>query len=103
MRKTLAVAALLCAVGCSAEKPDAAPEPEPSKAAVSAETFDREALRHEEWETSAETYTAALKLKICNAGSEESIAKFLASDDMPFVVDDPEYDAKQWAKYCASK
>ncbi|MFC9620276.1 hypothetical protein ACFTXM_09830 [Streptomyces sp. NPDC056930] len=104
MRRMI-VTALVCGAialtGCSSDDNPAAKETTQSKPSAPP-TLDRDAALREEWEASSATYTASLKLDICDAGSEAAIAKFLASDDMPFVVDDPAYDAKQWVQYCAS-
>jgi hypothetical protein len=94
---------LLCAVGCSSEKPAA----EPSEPASSAPVFDEDAELYEVWQQAETTYPAALKLTICEAAEKDGAAGVKAvltdSEQMPFVVDNPDYDAGQWVTYCASK
>lgn len=95
----LAISAL-CLTACSAESNTAE-----SKPTASAPTFDRDAALRESWEQARDTYSADLKLSICEAAKEggaASVGAVLTGEDMPFVVEHPEYDARQWAEYCAS-
>lgn len=100
MRKLIAVTLLATtlAVGCSttsSEVPDNANTP----------TFDRDAALRESWEQARDFYTAQLKLEICDAakhGGEAEVRAYLTSEDNPFEVPNPDYDAKQWVTYCGS-
>ncbi|MGW6920837.1 hypothetical protein ACWGA9_06070 [Streptomyces sp. NPDC054950] len=112
MRKIIGAIALTaaCLAGCSSGSSDtAAPAPSESSAAAtpSAPVFDQDAERYEAWQQTEATYPAALKLTICDAAKEGGAASVKAvltdPDQMPFVVEDPEYDSGQWVKYCASK
>lgn len=102
MRKIIGAALLvmLSAVGCSSEEP----AEEPAKPSATAPTFDKDAAKREAWEGAERTYSAQLKLRICDAAEEGGAAAIGAvltdEEQMPFVVEDPEYDAQQWAKYC---
>lgn len=104
MRKIIIAALAVTALaGCSSSNDKAEPTPVPS---TSAPTFDKNAALHEAWTQARDTYPAELKLSICDAaskgGASEVEAVLTNSDDMPFVVEHPEYDAKQWVTYCAS-
>lgn len=101
MRKLIAATLLATtlAVGCSStsssEVPDNAPTP----------TFDRDAALHESWEMARDTFPANLKLEICDAakhGGEAEVRAYLTSEEMPFEIPNPDYDAKQWVAYCGS-
>lgn len=92
------VAAAVVLTGCSSGS-EAAPAP-----AASAGGFDRNAELREAWQASVDTFPAALTLEVCEAadqGGAAGVEKFLTGEEMPFVIEHPEYDAKQWVKYCA--
>ncbi|MCX4547289.1 hypothetical protein [Streptomyces sp. NBC_01500] len=99
----LIAVALSVTVGCSSN------DSQPAKAApkTSAPTFDRNAALHESWQSAVDTYPADLKLDICKAadkGGKGSVKALLTDNDqMPFVVEHPDYDAGQWVTYCAAK
>lgn len=102
MRKIgIALLVMLSAVGCASGSEEPAADEVPFS---SAPAFDKEAEQLSAWRASVDTYPAQLKLDICAAASEGgagAVEKFLAGDDMPFVVDNPAYEAEQWAAYCA--
>ncbi|MGW2591654.1 hypothetical protein ACWCXC_15515 [Streptomyces sp. NPDC001515] len=92
-------AVVLVLAGCSSE--DSA-EP-PSEAPSAAQTFNETDTRREAWETTRDSYTATLRLDICKAaktGGKASVEAYLKGDELPFEVDDPDYDADQWVTYC---
>ncbi|WP_458085747.1 hypothetical protein [Streptomyces malaysiensis] len=74
-------------------------------AANDAPTLDRDEALHEAWQSAVDTYSADLKLSICEAadkGGASAVKSFLTNEDeMPFVVEHPGYDAGEWVKYCA--
>lgn len=99
---TAALIALGGVVGCSSS--DGSASDKPTTPAV-APTLDRDAALQESWQSAVDTYSADLKLSICEAadkGGAKSVKAFLVDqDEMPFVVEHPDYDARQWVKYCA--
>lgn len=106
MRKIIGATLLvmLSAVGCAGASEEPAADEVPFVPASSAPAFDREAEQLNAWQMSVDTYPAQLKIDICDAASEGgagAVEAFLTGDDMPFVVDNPAYEAEQWAKYCA--
>lgn len=103
------VCATLALAGCSSSggnKPTAQPTSQPPTTSAPP-TFDRNAALHEAWESARDTYPAELQLTICEAASKggaPAVKGVLTdSDQMPFVVEHPDYDAGEWVKYCASK
>lgn len=107
MRKYL-VAAIIAAgavsCGASQDSTDSAVTPAAAQSkSAAAETFDQTTEQREAWETTRDSYTAAIKLDICGAakkGGAKAVRAYLVSDEMPFEVEDPAYDAGQWVKYC---
>jgi len=113
MRKLIAATLLATtlAVGCStttsSEVPDNANTPTTSEVPdnASTPTFDRDAALRESWEMARDTFPANLKLEICDAakhGGEAEVRAYLTSEEMPFEIPNPDYDAKQWVAYCGS-
>jgi len=109
MRKLIAATLLATtlAVGCSttttsSEVPDNANTPTFD---ANTPTFDRDAALRESWEMARDTFPANLKLEICDAakhGGEAEVRAYLTSEEMPFEIPNPDYDAKQWVAYCGS-
>lgn len=102
MHKPIILAVLLAALaigGCQSS------EPATESPTASPSTFDRDEAKQQMWEEARDDFTPQLKMEICDAaqqGDAKGVEDYLRSDEMPFVIDDPAYDAKQWVIYCGT-
>ncbi|MBA9050776.1 MULTISPECIES: hypothetical protein [Streptomyces] len=107
LNTAISAAAILALAGCSSQSKSPTVEPMPPKTTSAEPTFNQDDAKHEAWEQARDTYPAELKLSICDAakksGTKGVKAVLTDPDQMPFVVERPDYDAAQWVSYCASK